>query len=116
MLKLAYNAWCDATCLRDLELRRQDEVFVNALGARRLPDPTTAGDSCRRFHAADVHTLIDLCNEVRQRVRARQPASFFEQALMDPDGTLVPTHGEGTAGMDSAYLRWVPWKATGPTW
>src|SRR5262249_55239033 len=75
----------------------------NALGARRLPDPTTAGDFCRRFQAADVHTLIDLLNEVRQRVWARQPATFFEQALLDLDGTLVPTTGECKAGMDLAY-------------
>src|SRR5262249_21186779 len=75
----------------------------NALGARRLPDPTTAGDFCRRFQAADVHTLIDLLNEVRQRVWARQPATFFEQALLDLDGTLVPTTGECKTGMDLAY-------------
>jgi hypothetical protein len=68
VLNLAYNALCDATCLQDLELRRNDEVFLDALGARRIPDPTTAGDICRRFRAADVHTLIDLFNEVRQRV------------------------------------------------
>ncbi len=49
VLNLAYNALCDGTCLQDLELRRQDEVYLDALGARRIPDPTTAGDFCRRF-------------------------------------------------------------------
>ena len=94
VLNFAYNALCDGTCLQDLELRRQDEVYLDALGARRIPDPTTAGDFCRRFRAADVHTLIDLLNEVRQRVWARQPASFFEQATIDMDGILVETTGE----------------------
>ncbi len=65
VLNLAYNALCDGTCLQDLELRRQDEVYLDALGARRIPDPTTAGDFCRRFRAADVHTLIDIANQVR---------------------------------------------------
>ena len=51
VLNLAYNALCDGTCLQDLELRRNDEVFLDALGARRIPDPTTAGDFCRRFQA-----------------------------------------------------------------
>ena len=51
VLNLAYNALCDGTCLEDLELRRNDEVFLDALGARRIPDPTTAGDFCRRFDA-----------------------------------------------------------------
>ena len=103
VLNLAYNALCDGTCLQDLELRRNDEVFLNALGARRIPDPTTAGDFCRRFQAADVHTLIDIANEVRQPVWARQPASFFDQAFIDMDGTLVPTDGECKAGVDIAY-------------
>jgi len=103
VLNLAYNALCDGTCLQDLELRRQDEVFLDALGTRRIPDPTTAGDFCRRFQAHHVDTLIDICNEVRQRVWARQPASFFEQALIDMDGTLVPTDGECKAGVEVAY-------------
>jgi hypothetical protein len=103
VLNLAYNALCEGTCLQDLELRRQDEVFLDALGARRIPDPTTAGDFCRRFQAADVHTLIDIFNEVRRRVWARQSASFFELARIDMDGTLVGTQGECKAGMDLAY-------------
>jgi Transposase DDE domain group 1 len=103
VLNLAYNALCDGTCLQDLELRRQDEVYLDALGAQRIPDPTTAGDFCRRFGVADIHTLIDLCNDVRQRVWARQPDTFFDQATIDMDGTLVETTGECKAGMDIAY-------------
>jgi hypothetical protein len=103
VLNLAYNALCDGTCLQDLELRRNDEVFLDALGARRIPDPTTAGDFCRRFQAQDVHTLIDICNDVRQRVWARQPVSFFEQARIDMDGTMVPTDGECKEGMDISH-------------
>ena len=34
VLNLAYNALCDGTCLQDLELRRCDENFLDALGAR----------------------------------------------------------------------------------
>ncbi len=103
VLNLAYNALCDGTCLQDLELRRQDEVYLDALGARRIPDPTTAGDFCRRFSAADVYTLIDIFNSVRQRVWARQPAAFFDLARIDMDGVLVDTLGECKVGMDIAY-------------
>ena len=103
VLNLAYNPLCDGTCLQDLELRRQDEVYLDALGARRIPDPTTAGDFCRRFRAEDVDTLIDIINEVRQRVWARQPASFFDEAHIDMDGVLVETMGECKIGMAMAY-------------
>ena len=103
VLNFGYNALCGGTCLQDIELRRQDEVYLDALGARRIPDPTTAGDFCRRFRADDVYTLIDAFNEVRQRVWARQPASFFELARIDMDGVLVETSGECKVGMDIAY-------------
>jgi hypothetical protein len=107
VLNFAYNALCDGTCLQDLELRRNDEVYLDALGARRIPDPTTAGDFCRRFRAADVHALLDVFNEVRRRVWARQPPEFFDEARLDMDGTMVETTGECKAGMDISYDgRW----------
>jgi hypothetical protein len=103
VLNFAYNALCDGTCLQDIELRRNDEVFLKALGARRIPDPTTAGDFCRRFTAADVQTLQDIFDDIRIRVWAAQPDAFFEQATIDMDGTLVATTGECKQGMDIAY-------------
>ena len=39
VLNIAYNALCNGTCLQDIELRRNDENFLNALGTRRIPDP-----------------------------------------------------------------------------
>jgi hypothetical protein len=103
VLNIAYNALCDGTCLQDIELRRNDEVFLDALGARRIPDPTTAGDFCRRFAAADVQTLQDIFDDVRIRAWSGQPRDFFAQATIDMDGTLVPTTGECKHGMDIAY-------------
>ena len=70
VLNFAYNALCDGTCLQDIELRRNDEVFLDALGAQRIPDPTTAGDFCRRFAAADVGNLLDI--PIRSQDRAAQ--------------------------------------------
>jgi hypothetical protein len=103
VLNLAYNALCDGTCLEDIELRRNDEVFLDALGARRIPDPTTAGDFCRRFKPEDVHTLQDIFNDIRKKAWAGQPDEFFAQARIDADGTLVPTTGECKQGMDIGY-------------
>ncbi len=103
VLNIAYNPLCDGTCLQDIELRRNDAAFLDALGARRIPDPTTAGDFCRRFTAQDVETLLDVINDVRRRVWAGQPEAFFDQATIDMDGTLVETTGACKRGMDIAY-------------
>jgi len=103
VLALAYLPLCGGTCLEDLELLRHDEVFLDALGARRIPDPTTAGDFCRRFTKDSIHTLLDVLNDTRLKVWAGQPAAFFEQALVDMDGALVETTGQCKQGMDIAY-------------
>jgi hypothetical protein len=103
VLNFAYNALCAGTCLEDIELRRNDEVFLDALGAQRIPDPTTAGDFCRRFTAEQVQILQDIFNEVRVKAWAAQPAEFFAQARIDLDGTLVETGAECKEGIDIAY-------------
>jgi hypothetical protein len=104
VLNLAYNALCEGRCLEDIELRRNDETFLDALGTQRIPDPTTEGDFCRRFRSADpIRQLEEAIDEARLKVWARQPAEFFEQAVIDMDGHLVGTTGECKQGMDIAY-------------
>jgi hypothetical protein len=103
VLNLAYNALCDGRCLEDLEQRRADEAYLNLLGAERIPDPTTAGDFCRRFSESDLAQLHAAFDAVRRKVWARQPAAFFAAARLDADGTLVGTASECKAGMDYSY-------------
>jgi hypothetical protein len=103
VLNIAYNALCDGRCLEDIELRRNDEVFLDALGAVRIPDPTTAGDFCRRFDPFHVRRLMEAIDESRLKVWARQPDDFFEQAILDMDGTLIATTGRCKEGIDIAY-------------
>ena len=103
VLNIAYNVLCGGTCLEDIELRRSDEVYMDALGAQRIPDPTTAGDFCRRFEESDVELLLKIINETRLRIWQEQPDSFFEEALLDADGTLAPTTGECKQGMDISH-------------
>ena len=103
VLTFAYNALTDGTCLQDLELRRTDEVFLDALGARRIPDPTTAGDFCRRFDEPSIRLLQQIVHDIRIGVWAEQPADFFDQAILDMDGTLVATTGQCKQGMDIAH-------------
>ena len=103
ILNISYNILAGGTCLDDIEILRNDEVYLDALGAQRIPDPTTAGDFCRRFKEADIERLMKVINEARLRVWKRQPESFLEEAIIEADGTLAPTTGECKEGMDISY-------------
>ena len=52
---------------------------------------------------ADINTLQDIYDDVRIGVWRQQPADFFEQAILDVDGTLSETSGKCKEGMDIAY-------------
>lgn len=100
VLNIAYNVLAGGSCLEHLELLRNNEVYLDALGARRIPDPTTAGDFCRRFTGWNVLELMEVINEVRLKVWQQQPEEFFEEAVIDADGSMVQTTGECKQGMD----------------
>jgi hypothetical protein len=104
VLNLAYNVLCGGTRLEDIERLRHDVAYMNALGAELIPDPTTAGDFCRRFTSADVVTLMEAINAVRPRLWASRGRELLGPiAYVDIDGTIAPTYGEHKAGMDVSY-------------
>ena len=101
VLNITYNIMCGGRTLDDIELRRNDLAYLDALGARAIPDPTTAGDFCRRFGELDNWSLMEAINEVRAEVwRERGPALTGQVARIDADGSLVPTGAECKQGMD----------------
>ena len=103
VLNIAYNLLAGGSRLEHLEVRRNDEVYLDALGAVRIPDPTTAGDFCRRFSEDDVERLMDTFNETRLRVWQQQSESFLDEAFIDADGTIAPSDGWCKGGVDIAY-------------
>jgi len=105
VLNLAYNVLCGGTRLEDIEHLRQDPAYMNAVGAALIPDPTTAGDFCRRFvREEQVATLMECINAVRPRLWAERAQELLGPvAYIDVDGTVVPTDGERKAGMDMSY-------------
>jgi hypothetical protein len=103
VLNFGYNILAGGQRMEDIELLRNDEVYLDALAARSIPDPTTAGDFCRRFAVGDVVALMEAINEVRLGVWRRQPKEFFRQAVIDADGTLATTYGECKEGMDISF-------------
>src|SRR5665213_3257969 len=77
VLSLAYNAMAGGTCIEDLERLRNDEAYLDALGAARIPDPTTAGDFCRRFQSDEqILSLMQTINQARSNVWPKQDPSF----------------------------------------
>ena len=99
VLNIAYNILCGGQRLEDIEIRRNDEVYLDALGALSIPDPTTAGDFCRRFRPSDVETLMDVINRTRQRIWRQQPSAFFEEAILEADwilysGSVLDVHND----------------------
>ena len=104
VLNLAYNVVCGGTRLEDIERLRHDTAYMNALGADLIPDPTTAGDFCRRFGEQQVIELMECINSVRPLLwQGRGNELLGPMTYIDSDGTLAPTWGEQKAGMNISY-------------
>ena len=104
VLNIAYNTLTGGTCLDDIEVRRGDEGYMDALGAQRIPDPTTAGDFTRRFTESDVAALMDATNAIRPKLWRKQlDPSARARAIVDLDGVVAPTTGECKEGMGMSY-------------
>ena len=104
VLNLAYNVLCGGTRLEDIERLRHDTAYMNALGADLIPDPTTAGDFCRRFHEQQVIELMECINAVRPALwRGRGKELLGPVTYIDADGTMAPTWGEQKEGMHICY-------------
>ena len=103
VLNIAYNVLVGGERLEDIELRRQDESFLDGLGPQRIRDPTTAGDFTRRFDVQYITQLQESINRTRQRVWQQQPEGVLAEPFIDVDGTIAGTYGEGKGGMALSY-------------
>lgn len=99
IFNIALNLLAGGTCLDHIEHRRNDEAYLDALGAERIPDPTTAGDFCRRFSQLQLIMVMQAINRVRQTIWKQQEDTFFDCATIEADGTMVETDGEKKAGI-----------------
>jgi hypothetical protein len=104
VLNIAYNTLVGGTCLDDIELRRNDAAYLDALGAQRIPHPTTAGDFTRRFSEKDLRALLEGVNAIRVKMwKKRLSREERREAILDVDGTLAPTSGECKEGMGLSH-------------
>jgi Transposase DDE domain group 1 len=103
VLNIAYHALLGGQRLEDIELRRNDEAFLDGIGAQRIPDPTTSGDFTRRFDETALTRLMEAINATRQAVWQLQPAGFLAEAFIDIDGTIARTLGECKGGLGMSH-------------
>ena len=66
VLNLIYNVMTGGSCLQDVEARRRDPVYLDALGARKVPAPSTEGDFLRRFDRDSIWDLMEAVNVARR--------------------------------------------------
>ncbi len=103
VMNLAINALCGGTCLEDMKIRRNDENFLNAVGADAIPAPTMAGDFCRRFGVEDVDDLHRAIDDARIKPGQPMDESFFKESIIKIDGTQVGTTGQTKGGVNTSY-------------
>lgn len=107
ILALVYSILTGGNRLQDLGLRRHDLAFLDAIGARKIPDPTTSGDFLQRFGTEQIEALMEAVNQARSSVWRLQPKSQRQLARIDVDGTIVETDARCKERMDMAYDgRW----------
>ena len=103
VLNLIYNVMSGGSCLQDVEARRRDVGYLDALGAKTVPAPSTEGDFLRRLDGESIWGLMEAVDEARLKVWAERGEKFHRQATIDVDGSMAVTQGECKQGMGLNY-------------
>lgn len=101
ILALAANAFVGGDYLEDLEALREDVAIQRVIGRKDLPDPTTAGDFCRRFTLGHLLQLNRAFAEIEQRVYQHRPE--VTRWTIDVDAKVHEVYGEKKQGAAKSY-------------
>lgn len=101
ILALSANAFVGGDFLDDLEALREDVAIKNAIGREEIPDPTTAGDFCRRFSLGHILQMNRAFTEIQQSVYSRRPQ--VTTWTIDIDAKVHEIYGEHKQGAAKAY-------------
>ena len=101
ILALAANAFVGNDYLEDLEALREDVAIQRAIGRKDLPDPTTAGDFCRRFTLGHLVQVNRAFGEIEKRVyEQRREVTHW---TVDVDAKVHEVYGEKKEGAAKSY-------------
>jgi hypothetical protein len=101
ILALAANAFVGGDYLEDLEALREDVAIQRVIGRTDLPDPTTAGDFCRRFTLGHLLQLNRAFADIEQRVYEHRPE--VTHWTIDVDAKVHEVYGEKKQGAAKSY-------------
>jgi hypothetical protein len=101
ILALAANAFVGGDYLEDLEALREDIAIQRVIGRKDLPDPTTAGDFCRRFTLGHLLQMNRAFGKIEQRVYEQRPE--VTHWTVDADAKVHEVYGEKKQGAAKSY-------------
>ena len=101
ILALAANAFVGGDYLEDLGALREDVAIQRVIGRKDLPDPTTAGDFCRRFTLGHLLQLNRAFADIEQRVYEHRPE--VTRWTIDVDAKVHEVYGEKKQGAAKSY-------------
>jgi len=101
ILALAANAFVGGDYLDDLEALREDVAIQRAIGRREIPDPTTAGDFCRRFTLGHILQMNKAFGKIQQEVYKRRKG--VHTWTIDVDAKVHEVYGEKKEGAAKSF-------------
>ena len=112
VLNIAFNIMAGGKRIEHIELRCNDEVYLDAVVPSVSPTRPPPGISAAASMGLQILDLMDAINETRLRVWSEQPPEFFTQAIIEGDGTLVeptPSAREVSTSPTTAPGVIIPW-------
>lgn len=101
ILALAANAFVGGDFLDDLEALREDDAIKMAIGRKEIPDPTTAGDFCRRFKLGHILQINKAFAEIEHEVYKKR--KDVSDLTIDVDAKVHEVYGKKKQGAAKAY-------------
>ena len=98
VLNIVYNFLNGGETLVNIEKLQEDRSFLKVLGAKRVPDPTTAGDFLARFLDSDIAKFQTTVEKIQDRTFFLLGKERKKRATIDSDSSIHEVYGEKKEG------------------